>query len=107
MMLVGTTNFGYRGIPSLYIPFFRKKSRKFTRSAKKWNKDLSSIRALVEQAHKRDFAVLGTEFRGKKHNKKEMDFLSMIVRVVTSICNLKFQREPLRKTKRNIKSKAY
>ena len=66
---------GYRGLPLLYIPF-QKQKRKFTRTEKKWNKELSSIRAIVENIQRRlkEFDVIGTKYRVRKYNKKNRIF---------------------------------
>ena len=69
------------------------------RKEKKWNRDLSSLRSTVENVHSRmkDFAIIGTKYRGKKYDEEERQFLSMVVRVITSLVNFKLDRAPLRR----------
>jgi hypothetical protein len=100
----GAGDKGYRGLPYLYLPIPKPKEGKMKRRDKKYNRDLSSIRSIVENVHKRleDFDIIGTEYRGnKKYDKKERQFLSMVVRVIASLVNFKLDRAPLRKSRKH------
>jgi hypothetical protein len=74
---------------------------------KQRNRDLSSIRSIVENAQRRikEFDILGTRYRGnKRYDEDERQYLSMIVRTIVSLVNFKLEKNPLRKNIRSIKN---
>lgn len=99
----GLADKGYKGLPYLYIPIGKQKGKKMRTRDKQWNRELSSIRSIVENMHKRleDFNIIGTDYRGnKKYDENERQFLSVIVRVIASLVNFKLDSAPLRKRKK-------
>jgi hypothetical protein len=90
----------------LITPHKYPSNRKLTPEEKNYNRQLSSIRAVVEQVQERikNFSVLGTLYRGKKHDTAELLFLNSIVKVVGSLVNLQMEKNPVRQNPRTIKT---
>lgn len=101
----GLADKGYKGISTLITPHKHSKKAKLTQEQKDFNRKLSGIRSVVEQAQKRmkQWDLLGTTFRGKKHNEAEASLLSFAVKVIASLTNLKMETQPLRRSPRKIK----
>lgn len=62
---------------------------------KDYNKSLGTARVIVENVNKRleDFKVVGSIYRGRR----DRNFVSLIVRVIVSLYNLRQESEPLRR----------
>jgi hypothetical protein len=101
----GAADKGYKGILHLITPHKHPSNRTLSEEEKEYNKELSSIRAVVEQVQSRvkKFNVLGTLYRGKKHDAQEQLFLNSIVQVIGSLVNLQMEKDPIRKNPRTIK----
>lgn len=87
----------YMGSEFVYVPYKKFKGKRFTKAKKDFNKLLSSNRVIVENVNKRleDWKVLGTIYRGERN----AEIVSMIVRVIVSLCNYTFETHPLRKNR--------
>jgi hypothetical protein len=85
----------YQGHPYVKTPHKRYTGKRMTRKQKEYNRALSNARVIVENVNKRleDFKILGTVYRGHR----DSEFMSLIVRVVASLYNLKQETEPLRR----------
>jgi hypothetical protein len=93
--LVALGDKAYQGHPYVKVPHKEYKAKRMSPVKKNYNKRLSSTRVIVENVNKRleDFKVLGTIYRGLR----DSEFLSLIVRVVACLCNLKLEKAPMRR----------
>lgn len=89
----------YQGHEFVYVPFKRYKAKRMTKKKKHFNKSIGSHRVIIENVNKRveDFKVVGSIYRGDRDDK----FVSLIVRVVASLYNLKLEKEPVRRMKKH------
>ena len=96
---------GYKGIPTLITPHKHSKRKKLTDEQKDFNRELSGRRSVVEQVQGRmkQWALIGTKFRGKKHDEEEEELLSLAVKVIASLVNYKLESQPIRRSPRKIK----
>jgi hypothetical protein len=91
----GIADKAYQGHEWVYVPYKRYKNKRLSQKKKAFNKLLGSKRVKIEHVNKRieDFKVLSTVYRGRRNP----HFMSLIVRVVVGLYNLKIEEE-LKKT---------
>lgn len=86
---------GYAGDNRLIRPHKKPRGRQLTAEEKKYNKDISSHRAIVENAIHvlKGWSILGTHYRGDRHDLAQC---TMVIRTVAALYNLRFPRVKLR-----------
>lgn len=92
---MGIGDKAYQGHEYVYVPNKRYKTKRMTAAKRKFNKRIGSMRVIIEHVNKRmeDWKVLGSIYRGGR----DAAFVSLIVRVVALLYNLKLEKEPLRR----------
>jgi hypothetical protein len=88
---------GYAGDNRLIRPHKKTRNGELSEEEKKYNKDISSHRVIVENAIHvlKGWTILGTTYRG---NREDLAQCTMIIRTVAALYNLRFPRVRLRAT---------
>jgi hypothetical protein len=86
---------GYAGDDRLITPHKKPRTRELNDEEKKYNNEISSQRAIVENAIHvlKGWAIIGTHYRGDRANLAQC---TMIIRTVAALYNLRFPTVRLR-----------